>query len=224
MKFAIDYQQRDFFHKNRFLSLEGLLKDTQVQALNAGIDLALEKKLGGPIRKFNSDAIYKAGYDLWRENEDVRRVVTSVKFAELVYDLLQTKPIRLGNDQLFPSVHQSSIKQNHFIDQLQTNCLEATNCIQGLLCGLIICLSDGPTSTIFPGKAGDAVLIHPSLHIDFTELRQHEGQRFLMITYGQSLCQYLLNEKDLQTHVMKNYGYVFGDKLKDNLHPILLRS
>lgn len=34
--------------------------------------------------------------------------------------------------------------------------------------------------------------------------------------------QYLHNDKDPHTHVLKSYGYVFGDALKQSTHPVLV--
>lgn len=79
--------------------------------------------------------------------------------------------------------------------------------INNLLGIFIISLADGSGSFYLPS----------------TPLPSFENDPCLMIAYCDKYSQYLYEEADPQVHFLKSLGYVFGDRLNDQLHPILLR-
>lgn len=62
-----------------------------------------------------------------------------------------------------------------------------------------------------------------SFYLPSTPLPSFENGPYFMIAYCDKYSQYLYEERDPQVHFPKSLGYVFGDMLKDRLHPIVLR-
>lgn len=62
-----------------------------------------------------------------------------------------------------------------------------------------------------------------AFYLPSTPLPDFEEGPFFMIAYCDKYSQYLYEERDPQVHFLKSLGYVFGDRLSDRLHPILLR-
>jgi hypothetical protein len=48
-------------------------------------------------------------------------------------------------------------------------------------------------------------------------------QRYLLIVFANRRAQYVLNANDPHAHALKHKGYVFGDRLREELHPIVIR-
>lgn len=242
MKFAIAKQHRDFFHKNQCIEFTDLLNEKVCQDLISLIDLVLSERMNVPanqLNKQNSSKLFMAGHDLWRGNESIRKIVTLPRLAEIAAELIETMPLRLGYDQLFPGVHKSvlDLSQNLYSDLLtHVYTLEDISSMQGVLCGLMLCLSapekppipeeitqEETKTGLFSLTAGSGVYFSPKFSIDFNTLATLQGYRYLMIVYVHPTSVYILKETDLHTHALKRLGYVFGDRLSEKLNPIVYR-
>lgn len=234
MKFAVASEHRDYFQKNKYIEFEGLLNAEQLMLLKEGIDAAIGKHLHLPVAKLNrltSERKFMAGRDPWRLDDHVKKIVTSSQLADIASELIEKKPLRLGYVQYYPKTpsHDNVITKTAYDGLLaKESSLEDVSCLQGVLCGLMISLSDGPidaenNTSVFPSKAGNGIFIQPSHIINFTELRKKNDQEFLLIVYSEKNAVYIMREGDPQVHALKMLGYVFGDKLSDKLNPILCR-
>lgn len=245
MKLAISPEQRHFFRKHRKLELEGLLSTEQLKKINSSLEGVIGKRLNvRPDRAFLEPPgrIYTAGRDVWRSEDVLKKLVLNSQFAELASELIEFKPLRIGFDQLYPSLPVEARPMDHSDPYRETllrpQNLKELSCIQGVLCALAICLvgSESPVlaedsegvatpsaPVIFPNVAGNGVIFDPQTTIDFRSILQKEPHRYLLITYTQATSLYFLQETDPLTHEMKRLGYVFGDRLSDKLHPIVYR-
>lgn len=199
MKFTISLDQRDYFRKNGFIPFKELLKTSEIEALTRALKKASLTK----------------GRDLWRLNEDVKKVVFSKRLIELAYDILQKKPLRIAFDQLLES-SQYEKQVTDFSTDLAS--LQDLSCISNLEGFFLISLK---TSVQLELEAGDGYFILPSTSLSLLKLP--DASHFFLIAFGSKFSQYLYEERDPQLHFLKSLGYVFGDKLNDRLHPILLR-
>jgi hypothetical protein len=243
MKFAIAKEHRVFFQKQGAIEFEGFFLQDQIHSLNSSVDQALARKAGivkERVSHLSSDQVFAQGRDLWRQQEELRKFISQPRLLEIVADLIEKKPIRLGYDQLLPAQHgtgrpvyEEPLKAYPKFLQ-QTITLENMSCIQGVLCGLLIALNakaeQEPLPLVnesvvnpFAVKEGNILLIHPQTPLDLSRLFQAPGQRFYLVVYAQALSLYRLQEQDPHTHEWKNLGYVFNDKLSDKLHPIIYR-
>lgn len=227
MRFASASEHRDFFRKQHLIEFEDLLSEAQLKLLLAAIDSTLASRLKTYSKKamqLSAMDLFMAGRDLWRSSEAIKRVVLAKQLAEMVFDLMEIKPLRLGYDQL---IAVNSLEDQSLVG-LEPKSLQAMSCLQGVLCGIMLCLSssansDSPQTSLFPNKAGNAVFFSAEVEIDFKLLNQHLGQRYLLIAYTQPTALYVSNPCDPNVHSLKSLGYNFGDKLTDKLHPIVYR-
>lgn len=158
--------------------------------------------------KILSELPTKKQRDLWRTQAPLKQIVFSKRLAELVFELTQKKPLRLAYDQYIPErLHyeeQDPLKEIFGSEPLQ-NRTSISSLIGALLIGI---------------KTSESYFILPTCAFPYESLEPHP---FFMIAYGDSHSQYLYETRDPENHYLKSLGYVFGDHLKDNLHPILLR-
>lgn len=241
MKYSTAKEHRDFFQKHGWIEFEGLLSIDQLKGLNEGVDQVLAERLNVPLSRlktFGSEKIYLHGHDLWRSKMFLQKLITQTRFAEIAAELIEKKPLRLGYDQLFPARKHKPFSDeaaqvySQFIDQ--TTSLQAVCCLQGVICGFMIALSqpEGEASEekplldgidIFPSKFGNVIYFQPNIPINWNHLYSHLGQRFYMVVYTQAYAHYQLEVKDPHTHSLKRLGYIFNDKLNDALNPIIYR-
>lgn len=247
MKFAITKEHRDYFEKEGWIEFEQFFTPDQIKQLNHLIDLAIATRAAIPSQKVSmliAERLFMEGRDLWRYQEELKKMESQSRLGQVIFDLLDKKPLRLGYDQLFPSPHQQiwytsgeSKHYNEFIKQIAT--LEEMSCIQGIICGILIALSEplpiedktvqleeGSLEEgidIFPKKRGNVIFFHPQRKINMKKIYSHPGQRFYLIVYTQSNASYHLQPRDPHTHHLKQLGYIFNDKLSDRLHPIVYR-
>lgn len=242
MKFAVASEHRDFFRKNHAIEFEGLLSSDQILKIKSEVDAALAVRLKIDEQKLSHEPPYKlfnVGRDLWRSQEHSPKINAAHRdLAQLAAELLEQRTIRLGYDQLLPSLpkrHLHQTNENRAFVQLfqKTYTLNEISCLQGILCGVMLCLEDEQVPgiqesevqniEIFSKVAGNCVFFHPDVPIDFNLLCSDVRRRYLLIVYTQSRATYILNEVDPHGHALKHLGYTFGDPLSDKLNPIVYR-
>lgn len=243
MKFATSKPHRDFFHKNGWIEFDDLLSEEQLSLANQAIDQVLEERLKISKQKLSTvsaEVAYAHGRDLWRSHSGLKKIAVQTKFGEITAELIETKPLRLGNDQVFimPEKISVSSEPSVFSDFLnKTISLEEASCLHGVVSGVVFALNDGNADSVaekaseqtqegidvFPVKAGNAIFFRANVQVNWHCLSMHTGQRFYMIVYTESSSFYRLQPKDPHTHALKRLGYVFNDRLLDKLNPIVCR-
>lgn len=213
MKFSISSEQRDYFTKHRFIPFTQLLNEGELLELNQAIDsLIANSPKEFPLR------------DLWRNSAVVKKIVSSKRLLQLAFELIQKKPLRLAFDQLI--LESGKSKRSGAAQLLDQGTFQETSCINNLQGLFILCIRDNDVKSEeqpFEFSAGDGVFITPDNPFPFDTLTPSPNKRFLIVAYGNNYSQYLFEERDPYCHYLKNLGYVFGDKLNDRLHPLLLR-
>ncbi len=234
MKLAVNSEHRQYFRKNNHIEFDGLLNPVQLEEINRGLENVLAGRLNvKPQNVFRElpEKTFAAGRDVWRQDETLKKYVINKGLAEIASELIEYKPLRLAYDQFYPSIaHTPSVLFEGPYRSLimQPRSLKEISCIQGLLCGLVLCLTGEPETetkegSIFPRTAGNGTFFNVEAVLDFHELFQEQTHRYLMIVYTHATSMYLLEENDPQTHDLKRQGYVFGDKLLDKLNPLVYR-
>lgn len=240
IKLAIAKEHRQYFEKHQFLELEGILSESQANLLRRDIRGAMSKYVS-LNKQVEAENFFAAGRDLWRKNKSVAKVAKEKTLAAIAAELMRVKFLRLAYDQYLPAFPEEtnslaksfSDADSGYVCFLQKkNTLQELSCIQGLVCGLIICLSSSQNleeeqaneDAPFPKKAGNVVFFSGQKVIDFSELEKRAGQEFILIAYADKSAVYAYNENDSHLHAFKQLGYVFGDRLNDTLNPVLFRS
>ncbi len=237
MKFTIDKNHRDFFKQNNFVEFEGLIPQSQLDAVCPAIESALAKRLGVKEQALERQLPFKVfseANDLWRDDPVLRKLSTNPVISQVASELVTKKPLRLGFDQLFSGLNSAMLlwkEQGIFSFLLSKSfSLQELCCFQGIECGLMICLKKGlgdvdPESetSVFSPTPGNAVFFSSYLPVDYNALIQREGYQYLMIVYVNSNTVVIHKENDIHGNSLRKLGYMYGDKLKDNLNPVILR-
>lgn len=241
IKFALSKEQRLHFEKHHFLEIEEMLESEQLQHLKKEIDQLSHPSLPNIDDEWESlsqtEKRFAIGHDLWRKSNLIKKFTLDKHLAQIASELTGEKFLRIGYDQFFPNIvlekpaygtHERFKSKYAFWLQKEAS-IGDLSCIQGVVCGLLLCLNapESEISTaadsVFSLKAGNIVLFSPLKMIALAELQKRPGQEFLLLTYAEKRALYIPNENDPHQHSLKQMGYVFGDRLNDNLNPVLCR-
>ena len=223
MKFTVAKEHRDYFNMNGMIEFEGLISIEKIHAANNDINRIIKERTKtanpSPAQSFAQ------GRDLWRKSSLLRNIDCNKHFVEIIKELFTVPAIRLGCDQLLTQVSDEfTLHKNPYYDWIKAPMsLQDISCIQGVTCGLILCLEDhqGDNSGVLSNKAGNGVFFKPNQPIDYAKLISRYPQRYVLITYCEPNSVYILQKNDPQFHVLKDIGYSYGDKLKDKYNPLL---
>ncbi len=222
MPFTVHSDHRDFFEKNNFIELEELFSLEQVDALNRLLDQALSNRTRARKEtrtQTQTQTLFVDGYDLWREDAQIKKIAHKHNIAEVVAEIFRTTPLRIAFDLFVAAGHTSP-----FPKELP---LTESSCLQPLVGALLVQLGDatGEVSGFpLPSKKGNVLLISPQLPIPWPTLFATPGLRLFMMSFGGQKTLYRAEIKDPHAPFLKKLGYVYGDYLKDALHPILVRK
>lgn len=234
MKKAVAKEHRDFFRKNGWIEFENLLSNQEIEELNRAIDGSLSVRLSVPTEKIEAvspEAAFLQGRDLWRSNDQLRKFVCLPRLGEVVSEIVELKPLRLGFDQFLPPCAVNMLPRSpSYAKFLHPSIeLETMSSLRGMAAGLLIALDQTSEEVsaegvdIFPKFAGNVSIFNPQGVFNFANLTLHLKQRFYLIVYTPSSSLYYQQPNDPHTHALKKYGYVYHDKLSDKLNPIVYR-
>jgi len=185
MQFFLAPEQKKFFGTYGYIEFEELFSEKE---------LAVFKHCG-------------LGIDLWRHNNNLKKVVLSAKFAKLALLLLRKKELRYCFDEILESVHGDNI--------------EEISPIKGVQIALLVCLEgsrerESDEGMIYPTKPGDALFLQENIDLPSVS----SGQKFLLLCWGEPKSTYSFNTKANEPYYLKDYGYQFGENLRDKCHPL----
>lgn len=242
MRLVVTKDHRHFFEQNGWIEFADFVKPNTLSEVRQGIEKVICHRLKitpEKLHTLSSLRSFVAGRDIWRSDDVVKRLVMQQAWAQIVYELTDQKPVRLAIDQYLPKLNtagqqdKSAHELESFLTQTQT--LQDVASLQGLLCGLMICLdSTYVTSENSPGEEnarhtapfplipGHATFFNPSLPFSFHDTYAVKGD-YLLIVYADNRAVYIHQTNDPFNHVLKNFGYVYGDRLNDVLNPIVFR-
>lgn len=236
MKLAIANEHYNYFQHHQFIEFEDYLSQVQLDKLKRLLDETCAKRLAvtpDKLKGKDAETLFDAGRDLWRDNDELRKLIWHKSGAEVAANLTGLKPLRAGFTQCIFSPTPLGLRsaRNPAFAQIFSSPQPITNfsSIDGLCCLAIICLEDqkeenveGSTPHPIPKKAGSATYVNPSFPLDFPSLIS-ASQRLLLMAYAQGNAQYILQEKDPQTYYLKRQGYLPNSQLNDRLNPVLVR-
>lgn len=218
MKNFLTSQQTAFFTKNGYIEFEF---DFDSEALFQSARHALSVRLKTEVAKLSRKSpaeIYAAGRDLWR-GEPILRTLLLRKLAPIVQTLANKQSLRLGCDQWIPA---------HFPWEKASTCKELFS-IQGLGLGVLIASAPFPNPNPsyvgllpLPSKPGNVLFFQPRLILDWPQLANSPPTDLYLALYAMSNSLYIQNPKDPCTNALKQFGYGFGDPLKNEFHPQIL--
>lgn len=217
-KFAVDPHHRDYFQKQHSIEFEELVSEPILKELQSDLNNIFSKT---PPAKY-----FEEGRDLWRRSTAFKRLVRNIAFAEIASELTNRPHIRLGLDQFLPPFEPSEPLYSDYLKE-GFNLAETTS-IQGVVCGLMLCLK-APSfpkeeqSQLFPAKMGNGIFFDPLWSMPLQEKEGRSDGEYLLIVYAEPNAVYVQHPHDPLTYKWKGLGYVYGDKLKDKTHPLLIK-
>jgi hypothetical protein len=136
-------------------------------------------------------------------------------------ELLQLLPLRYVFDQYILTTEN---KEAPFTEpySIQEYCSLAP--LGAVLILLLSDLTEPFDDFPLPLKAGSGLFISPTLPIPWKEIYARPDVHFLMIGFGGNKVSFQADTLDPHAVNLKLLGYVFNEKLRNNLHPILLRK
>jgi len=209
MQPILSAQLASFYTKNRYLELEELLTPAECKAFFAMMET-------------------EPGRDLWRKNPSLKDLLLSRRMAKLALHLAGKATLQLACDQWFSPDFFKAGKRMKFKELFN---------IQGIDCVFLIQLQPG--STLKPPKApslglfpfpqghnnsdcqGSALIVNADLLISWPDLSSSLG--LYAVAYSLPPSIYVQNLLDPATHLLKQFGYNYGDLLKNETHPLITR-
>jgi hypothetical protein len=219
MRFKTAGVHREFFQKNGFIEFESLLSAQEASQLASHADLLLQKRLSNQLEFRSATELYRAGRDLWRDDATLRKKELSHTFAQLAADIFKKPILHLAFDQILRTAATPG-----FPNQIPSS-LNAISSIQPLAGALLLHLSgSSPPFDLIPRCHENVMLLSPDLTIPWEFFFQLPHQSYLLIAYAVPESVYVLRKEDPHTHALKRLGYVFGDRLTHDHHPIVFRN
>lgn len=208
MKYIITADQKTFFARYQQVEFEGLLSEKELTVLTTAIH---RRSLGGTKR------------DLARKDPEIEKIVYSNHLASIGAELIFTKQLRFGYDQLI----ELPIKEG-----VAPKTLQEMSSVRPLVMAMMICLEgvyekplDADEGFVpFPQKPANVTFFSPSCVWDCESLAARTKQQFLLVAFAGPRPLYVFEENDPYVHALKQLGYGFGDRLKEQSHPTLCRT
>lgn len=232
MYFTVIREHREFFRKHHWIESDGVLSENELNRLVQEIPGVLNEraKAKSSIGQAFDKNGFEIGHDVWRGQPQLKKIILNRGLAGIAGELIEQKPLRFGYDMYFSPVTDSPRENAYELFLQTTPTLEEMSCIQGVLCGAMICLSDGKLNrevnqdgktTLFSRVPGNAVFFSPAWPLPLHEIYQNPGFTYLMLVYVKANGVYFAQPGDPHLHEFKLLGYNFGDRLKEPMHPIV---
>jgi len=221
MRFKVTGDHRKVLEKQKFIEFEDVFSLEEIAKVASHVDTVLAKRTKQLIDTQSCPELFHAGRDVWRDDPVLQQFICNRGLAQLTAQLFQQNTLCLGFDQALRSTTRPG-----FPNQLPAS-LQQKSCIQPLAGVVLIRLlgdwGDADPLSLLPKKRENAVLMAPSLIVPWEMFFQEPKRSFLMLGYASAKALYVSEKNDLNLHFLKKLGYVFGDHLNTNFHPLLYK-
>lgn len=200
MRFTLNRPAIETFKKTGQFVVESFFDSVKLAKINRLID---EK-----ISSFEfKEKVMQEGHNLVIENEAIQKALNLFNLAVLSYEFTTIKPIRLAYDQfIFGGMSTfDEERKSLFLDGE----LPFSERLSVSLAAMVVLINL---------KNGDLLFLKPSEKMPKVNL----GDRYLYLVFTQGQSLYQPCKADPVESFLKKRGYVYGDKLKDSYHPLLL--
>ena len=219
MRYSITAQQRNFFLTNHYIEFEGLFEKSAVKTLQQSLEAVVMDR--ADTKEIVQETIFEHGRDVSRKSTYCKKLLYTKSLAMFAAELCQKRSLIFGFDQYYVAHDSLAL----IATQEQSFTLEKSS-IQGLVCGMVLCLQapdNAESEGILPKVPGSVIFFDTNCTLQHTTMKEETPFRYLMFTWADSKAVYRHKDEDLQMHALKQLGYMFGDQLKRQTHPILTR-
>lgn len=202
MRFTLDRKTLDQFKTTGQITIESFFDSDKC--------LQISKFIESKIPSFEfKDIAMKSAHNLVAENPSFQKIINLHNLSLLAYELTQVKPIRVAYDQwLFGGMSTfDEERKSLFVDP-------------SLPFSERFSVSQIETVLLIDLKKGDLHFFKPDQKLMPIAL----NDRYLLIVFSRSASLYQPCAADPMDSFLKKKGYVYGDRLKDNEHPLLLQG
>jgi len=226
---ATDKEQRLFFRKNGWIAFEGAISPERVSCMVAVLLAAVRQQLSQTVDRAPPNALFKAGRDLWRHSDDVKKLAGNFGWAQIAAQLLEERTLRLIGDQLWlwrPGHWQSEQIPflEHNLPWISLN--QITSC-DGILAGCFFNL-EGPRDQLIEDKLplcpfeapGSVVFVKADLPLELSFFTGLSRMSYCVLI-GSRTASYRPAPYDPNPLHFKKLGYRPGEALNERLHPLL---
>jgi hypothetical protein len=216
MKQALASEHFSFYNQNHYLEVESLVSAAQADLLAEKVRFLVPSTLPPKER-------YIGGRDCSQKDPMILKVAKLSLFSSLAKLLFRVGKLRLAYDQFIVTSEDANVWTASPATLLEMSSF------QGLYGALILRLTDGEVTPLddttgfcpIPAAKGNGMFFSADLPLDMHSLMSRKGQIFFLIAYGDVHSLYLHNVNDPATHFLKREGFVFGERLRDDRHPLL---
>jgi len=244
MHHALAKEHRDFFQKHGWIEFDELISGEQLVIMKQSLEEALSNRVGlapAQLLSADGDLLFTHSRDLWRSNENLRKVIFSQKLGSIASELVEKRPLRLAFDFYIPpnhlNVYPSNTHSSFTNFMLASSTLQEMSCIEGTLCALLLCLTHTPTTPspssppndpletpdLFSKSVRGGVFFHASTQFDRRLMTLHPHSSYYLIVYAQQFSSYVERPGDPHGSFLKKQGFVYNDRLNDRFNPIIFR-
>ncbi|HEX2579133.1 MAG TPA: hypothetical protein VHK67_01860 [Rhabdochlamydiaceae bacterium] len=218
MRFKVTGDHRKILEKQKFIEFDDLFSLDEIEKVSAHVDQVLAKRTKHLIDTQSCSELFHAGRDVWRDDPILEKFICNRGLAQLTAQLFQQNTLCLGFDQVLRSTTCPGFPNG------TPTTLQQKSCILPLAGVVLIRLSgEADPLSLLPKKRENVVLISPHLIVPWEMFFQEPKRSFLMIGYAPAKALYVREKNDPNLHSLKKLGYVFGDHLNTNFHPLLYK-
>jgi len=240
MKYLIENKHREVYQYSGWVTLGPLWTEKQLDTMTELLRASLARRLDCAENRIEHQPFaktYLQSRDLWRESDELRRLIALKGAAEVQAELSDKRPLRLAFSQLLWS---SPDEVDTAVDLpwiTHSSSLQESCSIQGMAGAVLVPLTHptlhAPIQKLleaeeelippiqYPEQKGETVFVTPSLSWQLPP--SEEPGLFCLIGFASAAARYYIEARDPFTHTLKSLGYSAGDRLTDALHPIVCR-
>lgn len=218
MRFKVTGDHRKVLEKQRYIEFEDVFSTDELEKVSQHIDVVLGQRTRRLIETASCEELFRAGRDLWRDDSILKNFVSNRGVAQLAAELFQQKTLCLAFDQSLRTTLRAGFSG------ATPATVQKKSCIQPLAGAVLVQLSgQSHSASILPKKRENAVFIAPQLTLPWEIFFQEPQSSFLLIGYASQKALYVCEKSDPNLHFLKKLGYVFGDHLNTDHHPLLYK-
>ncbi len=197
---------RGFFAKHKFFECE--------QALDAQDCGALKEKAEALLQHRTDLDPFRAGRNLWHDSEEAKKALLPTQLLQIALNFYEQDALRIGLTHYF--------KPGPSPFSLSSVTLKTFTSLREVAGGVFLALDDASPTPLLPHTPGNAVFLDPDLPFPLAPIFAHPSLYLILFTSPNTL--YCHQKEDPLTHDLKQKDYVFGDRMRNETNPLILRK
>jgi hypothetical protein len=225
MKIAVVGDQYAFFSQYGFIQFEALFAQ-ELGELWLSAETALSERKKNDYSSSNiKDETLLYGRDLAITSKDFQHRLFSSRVCQVAAQLLKKKSLRYAFDQLWrvpiSPCGDGPVGENFCVTPLSLVALLSFDNIDHKRAS-----SPKPFELVFddlPSKQGDVLFLRPDVLWKVRFPQEAKGRTFFFLGFADEQLAYSYQLRDPHVHSLKQFGYIYGERLLETTHPFVVR-